>query len=139
MNATCSDTLARQHICFLIIFNQQRLLLEWVYNTSQISDCLLLCLASQSVCRFQTFMPLKADVCNSYCRPLRKCSWTVFSIDRQSFDRDKAAAVAQQCHSVVKSIERTVLTRQSFVSLLQSPDLSRVYKEVWESPASGLV
>lgn len=79
-------------------------------------------------------MPLKAGVCNSYCKPLRKCSWTVFSIDRQSFDRDKAAAVAQQCHSVVQSIERTVLTRQSFVSLLQSPDLSRVYKEVWESP-----
>jgi len=61
------------------------------------------------------------------------------SIDRQSFDRNKAAAAARQSDSVLQSIEHTVLTRQSFVSCLQSPDPSRVYKEVWYSPASGLV
>lgn len=84
-------------------------------------------------------MPIKADVATLIVVPLRKCSCTVFSIDRQSFDRDKEAAAAHQSYSVRQSIERTVLTRQSFVSHLQSPDPSRVYKEVWYSPASGLI
>lgn len=77
--------------------------------------------------------------CKSYCSPLRKCSCTVFFIDRQSFDRDKEAAAPHQSYSVLQSIERTVLTRQSFVSHCKSPDPSRVYKEVWCSPVSGLV
>lgn len=58
---------------------------------------------------------------------------------RQSFDRDKEAAAAHQSYSILQSIKRTVLTRQSFVSHLQSPDPSRVYKEVQYRPASGLV
>lgn len=45
-----------------------------------------------------------------------------FPVDRQSFDRDKAAAAAYHSYSVLPCIERTVLTRQSFVSSSQRPD-----------------
>lgn len=81
----------------------------------------------------------KGRCCNSYCSCLRKCSCTVFFIERRSFDRDKAAVAAHRSYSILQSIKRTVLTRQSFVSHLQSPDPSRIYKEVQYSPAPGLV
>ena len=78
---------------------------------------------------FLVLVPIKAEVATLIVASLVKVQlWSIFHRQTLSFDRDKGAAAVHQSYTVMQRIECIVLTRQSFVSGLQSPDPQQVYK-----------
>lgn len=81
-----------------------------------------------------TFTPIKADAATLIVALSESAAVQYFP--QTALTRDKAAAAARRFYSTLRSIERIVLTRESFVPRLQSPDPCRVYKEARYSPES---